>query len=408
MGIPRQPFSRSEILLIAILAFVQFTHIVDFMIMMPLGPQLMRAMNIGPKEFSVLVSSYTFMAAFSGLACSFFIDRFDRKKALFTLYVGFALGTIACGVAQGYGWLLFCRTLTGGFGGVLGSLILAVVGDAFPAERRGTATGAVMMSFSMASIFGVPLSLFLANIWAWHAPFLFVGSASLIALGFVWMWMPPMAAHIHGKRRMDLRKVLFNRDRVLGLLLMMALILGQFSIVPFLSPYLVMNVGLKESQLPLIYLFGGAITMFTSPFVGRMSDRKGPATMVTYAAIASIFPFLFVTHLAHASVPLIIFTTMALFVVMGGRMVPALTLVQGQVDPANRGSYMGLVSCVQQFSSALAAFIAGHVVTKNANGQLENFGIIGWWACILSLIAIVIVRVLHGRIQRAAPVTLAA
>lgn len=384
-------------LLLFSLAFIQFTHIVDFMILMPLGPSLMRTLEIGPSEFSILVSSYTFAAGTSGLLGSLWIDRFDRKKALLTLYVGFALGTLACGLAQSYFALLTARVITGLFGGVMGSTVLAIVGDAVPAEKRGRAMGIVMMAFSAASVLGVPFSLYLANLWDWHAPFVFVALAAGLALGVAAKSIPPLRGHLAGPpRKTNLAEVALEPRRLRGLIVMAALVMGQFSVIPFLSPSFVLNGGLDESKLPLIYLTGGLATIVTSPIWGRFTDRKGPVPVLTAGVLISLIPFVWITHLGPSPAPLLLGVSTLLFVCMGGRMVPTMTLVQAQVEPAHRGAYMAIVSSVQQFMSALAAFLAGHIVVKNPAGHLDHYGVIGWGSCALGLIAIFAARPLRS------------
>lgn len=380
-------------LLLFALAFIQFTHIVDFMVLMPLGPNLMRTLEIGPSEFSILVSCYTFAAGASGLLGSFFIDRFDRKKALVFLYIGFSAGTIACGLVNSFFALLVARTVTGLFGGILGSIVLAIVGDSFSPEKRGRAFGLVMMSFSAASIFGVPFSLYLATIWDWHAPFLFVGAVGTLALMVAWRVIPPLRGHLTnaaGAPKLSLSEVAFESRRLRGLTLMFCLVIGQFAVIPFLSPSLVLNAGLSEAQLPLIYLTGGIISMLTSPFWGRMTDRFGAPRVLMVGVVSSMVPFVWITHLGPTPLPTVLAISCILFICMGGRMVPAMTLLQNQVEPANRGAYMGIMSSVQQFSSALAAFLAGHIVYQSPEGHIENYGLIGWGACGLGLLAIIV------------------
>jgi predicted MFS family arabinose efflux permease len=169
---------KKEKILLFILASIQFTSIMDFMIMMPLGPQLMRIFQINPQEFGFLVSAYTFAAGFSSFIGVFWIDNFDRKKALMNMYLGFLLGTLACALSPTYTILVLSRILTGLFGGLLMALVFSIIGDVIEEKRRGTAMGYVSTSFSLASVLGVPFGLFIASFWNWHAPFFFLRSRS--------------------------------------------------------------------------------------------------------------------------------------------------------------------------------------------------------------------------------------
>lgn len=386
-------FNRQEKILLAILASIQFASIVDFMIMMPLGPQLMRMFSINPHQFGLLVSSYTFAAGVSGFAAAFFMDKFDRKKNLLFFFVGFSLGTIACGLAPTYELLLLARGLTGIFGGVLSSLVMSIVSDAIPYERRGSAMGVVMTSFSMASVLGVPLSLYLANIWGWHSPFLFLGALSLLLCGVVWKAVPPVRGHLEHQNRSEpihrtITRILQNPNQMKALVFMAAVIFGHFAIIPFMSPSLVANAGLTEAQLPLMYMFGGLFTIFTSPFIGRLADRYGKHKIFFWGALATTVPYFIITHLGPTPLIFVLLSTCLLFVVSGGRMIPATAMVSGTSLPQSRGSFMSIVSCVQQLASAASSYIAGVIVTRNEAGNLIHYNWVGYIAIITTFVAI--------------------
>ena len=271
--------TKEKILLLT-LAVIQFSHITDFMILMPLGPQLMDSFNILPSQFALLVSTYTFSAGTSGFVGAFFIDRFDRKKAILTMAAGFALGTLACGFAQTYYSLLITRSITGLFGGVMGALILSIIGDAIPNERRASAMGMVMAAFSVASVIGVPAGLFLADLSDWHMPFIVLGGLALLTLIPMAIYIPSMTDHISSYEQKPspiqiVRNVTSNKNQMLALLFGSVIMFSHFSVVPFISPYLTTNVGFSDSQIKYIYLIGGALTVFSSPFIGRMADKYG-------------------------------------------------------------------------------------------------------------------------------------
>ncbi|MEQ1876469.1 MAG: MFS transporter, partial [Bdellovibrionia bacterium] len=244
-------FTRSEKILLALLALIQFTHIVDFMIMMPLGPPLMRELSMSPAQFGWVISAYTFAAGIMSFMGAFFLDKLDRRRALIALSIGFAIGTLSCSLAPGFYFLMAARATAGAFGGVMSSTVLAIIGDSITVERRGRAMGVIMAAFSAASVLGVPFSIFLATHYSWHAPFIFLGVAALINTVAITLWLSPMTSHL-GRELMSPVRVVFQllatRETSSRLLFMALLIFGQFTIIPFLSPSLVANNGLPESQ----------------------------------------------------------------------------------------------------------------------------------------------------------------
>lgn len=385
-------FTKSEKILLSILAALQFSHIVDFMIMMPLGPQLMRIFNINAHEFSLLVSSYLFSGTISGILSALFVDKFDRKKVLLIFYVGFAVGTLGCALAPNYWILLSTRTLAGFFGGVLASMVMSIVSDGIAVEKRATAMGLVMASFSVASVFGVPFSLYLATHIDWHAPFVFLGVVSLILSVFIFFILPPMKDHLRGPHESKGRFeawVHISRDpnQLRALAFMSMLMLGQFTIIPFLSPSFVANAGMQESELPLIYLTGGVISMIVSPTVGRLADKFGKKQIGSIGLLLSLIPIYLVTHLGRMPVFEVLIFSGSFFLVMGARMVPAVALTSTVVTPKYRGSFMSVSSSVQSLSNAIASYVAGLIVVKEADGSLSNYGTVGWMAMGFSLIA---------------------
>src|SRR5262245_2109032 len=370
----------------------------DFMVLMPLGPQLMRLMSMSPAQFSHVVSSYTFAAGLSGILSAFFIDRFDRKRALLFVYVGFLAGTLSCALAPGYITLACARALTGAFGGVLGALTLAILGDLVPIERRGRGMGIIMTSFSLAAVLGVPTGLALANYFSWHAPFFLIsglGLPILIALGLL---IPPLGAHLEEakteKERLwglfeNLRR---DKAQAFALSLTPTLLLGHFTIVPFMSPYLVSNVGLTEYDLTYTFLLGGSATFFSMPLTGRLADRYGSAKIFTLTAALTTIPIIIITHMSRTALwPTLIISTI-FFVIASARMVPAMTLVTEAVTPRWRGGFMSLNGSFQQLSAGLASFIAGVIITRGSDGQLLHFQHAGYFAALTSIACIFISR----------------
>jgi MFS transporter, DHA1 family, inner membrane transport protein len=385
-------FSREEKFLLAVLACIQFSHIVDFMILMPMGPKLMRVFAIDPHKFSLLVSSYTLSAGISSFLASMYIDRFDRKSALMFFYMGFAVGTVACGLAPTYGTLLTFRCVTGAFGGVLSTLILSIIADTIPLSRRATAFGINSASFSVASVAGVPFSLFLADKYDWHAPFMFLGVVSLVAWTLGFLFIPPMRQHLqnaHPEKKIfrALTNVYETPNLKFALVFIFCVIFGQFSVIPFLSPSLVANAGLGEDKLSFIYLVGGIVSMFSSPFAGRMADKYGRKIVFQIGAILSLIPVMILTHLGPTPIPLILTVVAFFFLTMGGRMVPAMATMASSVSQRDRGGFMSISACFQQLALAAGSYVAGLIVTKDAQGHLVNYNYVGFITIVFSLIA---------------------
>jgi len=391
----------NERLLLATLAAVQFTHIMDYMILMPLGSHLMRTFGIGPDKFSHLVAAYSLAAAVAGFLGGFVIDRFDRKRALLSLYAGFALATLACALAPNYAVLLVARIAAGIFGGLAGSVVTAAVGDVVPPERRGTAMGVVMSAFPIASVLGVPTGLFLAGLFEWHAPFFFLAGVSG-AIGLAaWRLLPALPPHPAAAPPLrQMREILSHPTHLRAFALAGTVVFGGGCIIPFMAPSMVANVGLSEAQLPLIYLAGGACTFFTMPWFGRLSDRHDKlhlfATVTTFASCA----VLLLTHLPPVPVYAALGATTLFMIGMSGRFPPSMSLIANAVEGRYRGGFMSVSSAVQQASSALANLVAGYIVTRDPlTGRLEGYGRAGY----LTVGAFLVAVVLAHRLRAAAP-----
>lgn len=386
--------------LLLILAVIQFTHIMDFMIIMPLGSQFMRVFDISPRQFSLIVSAYAVSAFFFGLLSSMYIDRFNRKTALLINYVGFTVGTLACSIAPTYGIFLLARSLTGAFGGVLGALVLAIVGDVIPLHRRSSAMGMVMTAFSVASIAGVPLGIFLAAAFSWRAPFLFVGGLA-VALTFMIIWLlPDIDGHLqHQQSERDPFRAMINAardvDQRRALFFTLILMLGHFTIIPFIAPYMQLNIGFTDYQVTYIYMAGGVLTVFLLPFFGRLADRFGNARVFTLASLFALFSIFAITNLPPVPIVFALCATSSFFVVASGRNVPATTMVTAVVRPENRGSFMSIRASVNEMALALSSFLAGSIVIENPDGSLGNYAYVGYIAIVMSVLAILVARSLR-------------
>jgi len=401
-AIPLDP-ARERILLLT-LAGIQFAHILDFMIMMPLGPVLIAELGIGPHEFGLLVSSYTFTGAASGLAAAAFVDRFERKRLLLAMFTLFGLATLACGLAPGYATLMLARCAAGAFGGVLGSMVQTMVGDLIPFERRGRASGVVMSAFALSTVAGVPVSLFLANHFGWRFPFFFIAALAAALLAAGWRLLPSLRGHLdaavtsEGERRHPLAamgEVLRDANHLRALAFVALLMLSGFMVIPYITLYSVNNVGIRQEDIPLIYLAGGCATFFTSRFIGRLADRRGKVRVYRLIALCSMLPLLLQTHLPPIPLWAMVVASTVFFVFVPGRMVPAMAIVTSAVEPRLRGTFLSISGATQQLASGAAAWIGGMVIAQDAAGQIVRYGWVGFMAVGATLLAMA----LAGRIR---------
>ncbi|MBZ0143576.1 MAG: MFS transporter [Rhodocyclaceae bacterium] len=366
------------------------------MIMMPLGPVLMAELGIGPHEFGLLVSSYTFTGAATGLAAAAFVDRFERKRLLLAMFALFALATLACGLAPGYAALMLARCAAGAFGGVLGSMVQTMVGDLVPFERRGRASGVIMSAFALSTVAGVPLSLLLANHFGWRFPFFFIAALAAVLLALGWRMLPTLRGHLdaallgEGERRHPLAamgEALRDANHLRALAFVALLMFSGFMVIPYITLYSVANVGIRQEDIPLIYLAGGCATFFTSRFIGRLADRRGKVRTYRLIALISMLPLLLQTHLPPVPLWLMVIASTVFFVFVPGRMVPAMAIVTSAVQPRLRGTFLAISGATQQLASGAAAWIGGLVIAQDAAGQIVRYGWVGFMAVGATLLA---------------------
>ena len=392
--------SRKETLVLVTLTAIQFTNILDFVIMMPLGPQLMRLFGISPQEFGLVVSAYTFTAGITGFLAAFFLDRFDRKKSLLMLYAGFAVGTFLCSVAPTFYFLLGARIVAGAFGGVIGAVILTIVADLIPYERRGSAMGLVMSSFSLAQIAGVPTGLFLANKFSWHAPFVALAATALALLAYSWSVLPSVRSHLD-KPRIEhpwhVIKTIFSEQATLkALAFMVTLVVAGFSIIPYISPFVVRNVGVAEADLPYIYFTAGCATILSSNIIGKLADRYGKLRMFTYVTALSTIPILLLTHLPVSPLATVLCVCALFMVLVSGRMVPSMAIVSASVPAERRGSFLSINSSVMQIASGASTFFAGLILGKTASGSMTHYGTVGFLSVGSTIVCLLLSRTLSA------------
>lgn len=384
--------------LLILIAAIQFTVIVDFLIIMPLGPQYMRVFHILPSQFGLIVSAYAVSAGISGVAAGLFLDRIDRRPALIWLYFGFIVGTFLCALAPTYPLLVAARVVAGAFGGVAGALILAIVGDVVPEERRGAAMGVVMSSFSVASICGVPIGLMLASRLSWHVPFFGLAFLSALVWIAVLKILPSLRGHLkHVSEEHPIKRmltVLLHPDHRMAFLFMAVMTTTGFLIFPYISNYMVANVGFTEKQLPLIYLAGGSFTIFSMNLIGRWADRAGKRLVFDWVSAIAVVAILGLTHLPRVPLVPAIAVTSFFMICMSGRMVPAMALMVGSIEPRYRGGFMSLNASVQQFSSGIAAYLGGRIMLQAPTGEILRFNWIGYLSVAGALGCIYLVRFL--------------
>jgi predicted MFS family arabinose efflux permease len=409
-------FTRYQKFVVAVLAFLQFTIILDFMIISPLGALLLRDLHITTRQFGLAVSAYAFSAGASGLLAAGFADKFDRKRLLLFFYAGFLLGTLLCGVADSYPFLLAARIVTGVFGGVIGSIVMAIVADLFPLEVRGRVMGTIQTAFAASQVLGLPLGVFLSNHWGWHAPFLMILVVGALAGLLIAARLRPIVEHLKVPSKRDPVQHLIatvSQGRYLRTFLAtMMLATGGFMLMPFGSTFTVHNMGIPLAKLPLIYVITGAVTLVAGPLLGRLADTIGKYKVFAIgstvgAVIVAIYCNLGLTPLAT-----VVIINAALFVAITSRMISATALISAVPDLQDRGAFMSINASLQQFSGGLASSVAGLIVVQGADGKLTRYDTLGWVVVCAMMAVVGLMYPIHRAVMRkaaaaraAAPVT---
>lgn len=377
--------TKKERIILFLLACLNFTHILDFMIMMPLGNYLMPHFNIDTQFFSMIVAAYPVTAFFSGLTAASFVDRYDRKKVLISAYIGFLVGTILCGVAPTATLLMICRIITGLFGGLIGAQVLSIIADVFPYEKRGRAMSSIFLAFSISSIFGVPFSLYLANLISWHAPFIFIGVVGVVLVPFLVKFIPNVSGHLSERAEGQkenlievFRYIFTQKNQLLALALTSISMLGHFMVIPFINPYLEFNVGFTKEQTPMVYLVGGTCTLISSSLIGRLADKYGKFKVYQICLFLSVIPIFFITNLPAISLYAILAIFGVWFVFSTGRNIPSQAMISTVAIPSRRGQFMSVNSSIQQLSTGSAALISGMIVHRTSTGEIQNYEWVGY------------------------------
>lgn len=400
--------------MLSLLAAINFTHILDFMIMMPLGNYLMPFFKISPSQFTYLVAAYTISAGLSGFLAAFFVDNYDRKKVLLFGYSGFLLGTLACGLAPTYGFLLSARLLAGTFGGLIGAQVLSIVSDMFPYEQRGKAMGSVMSSFAMASTLGVPFSLYLANAISWHAPFLMVVIIGVITVPLIIRFIPNLNKHIIStdakptikERWVIMQNVLNSRIQRMALIFSGLIMLGHFLVIPFINPFLEFNKGFSKSQTPMIYLVGGIASFFAANYLGKLADRKGKLKVFRVCVLISLPLVILLTSLPTIPFGFVLLLFATWFTLSTGRGVAAQAMVSNVIPAATRGSFMSFNSSIQQLGTSAASLLAGIIVVQLPGGGIGNYHWVGICSVIVLVSCVIIGNQIFSKTDIRQPKTL--
>ncbi|HUD24428.1 MAG TPA: MFS transporter [Burkholderiaceae bacterium] len=396
-------FSTYQKWVVGLLTFLQFTIILDFMVLSPLGAMLMPQLGITPAQFGLLVSVYAFSAGASGLLAAGFVDRFDRKRLLLVFYGGFVVGTLMCGLVRTYEFLLFARMITGLFAGVLGSTVFAITTDLFPYQLRGRVMGILQTAFAASSVVGLPLALALSNRWGWNAPFLLIVAVATLVGVAAMRYLRPIDAHLQLRLdRSPLHHFLHTvsmRRYLQGFATSALLATGGFILMPYSSAFLVNNLGIEFGRLPLVYLVTGACSIVAGPLIGRVSDAVGKFLVFCFGSVVTITMVLIYTHLGVTPLGLVILVNSLLFVGVSSRMISASALVSAIPDAADRGSYMSISSSVQQVSGGLAAILGGLIVSETGTGALEHFDVVGYVLVATTLVTLVMMYFISRRVE---------
>ena len=396
-------FTGYEVFVIAVLAFLQFTVILDFMVMSPLGNIIRPVLKIDTAQFGLAVSAYAVSAGVSGLLAAGFADKFDRKKLLLFFYTGFLVGTALCAMATSYEFLLGARIVTGIFGGVIGSVSMAIVTDLFSLQVRGRVMSFIQMAFAGSQVLGLPIGLYLANKWAWHAPFWMIVITGIIPGIIIAMRMKPVNAHLalqHDRNAFEhMGKTVSNKNYLLAFLTTTLLATGGYMLMPFGSDFSVRNLGITNDQIPLLYLISGIFTLFFGPLAGILSDKIGKYKVFVGGSILTMIMVAIYTNLGVTPLALVIAINVLMFAGVMARMSTSSALISAIPQPQDRGAFMSVNYATQQFAGGLAAFVAGHVIYQGADGKLHNYSTLG--IIVMSSMLVVMVMLYYVNRQSA-------
>jgi predicted MFS family arabinose efflux permease len=363
---------KRERAVVLLVAAVQFVNILDFVMVMPMGPDFAGALGIPMSKLGMIGGSYTAAAAISGLAGSFFLDRFDRRPALGVAMLGLVSGTAMGGFATGFGSLMAARVIAGAFGGPATSLSFSIIADVVPAQRRGTAMGIVMAAFSVAAVLGVPAGLELARLAGWRTPFFAVASLGVcIAIGAVFL-LPPLRGHLALRTGLvPLRHLFAQRNMRLSWAMTFVVMAAGFIIIPNISAYVQYNLGYPRNRLGLLYALGGAVSFISTQGAGRLVDRFGSFRVGTGGVLMLVFALITGFALSPPLLPVVgIF--IAFMLALSFRNVAYNTLTTKVPKGNERARFLSIQSSVQHAASAAGAFLSSEILGSRPDGSLTG------------------------------------
>lgn len=404
---PALQFSGYQKSVIAMLAFLQFAVIIDFMLMAPLGALIMPALDVSTAQFGTVVSAYAFAAGVSGFLTAGFADRFDRKKLLLFFYTGFVAGTAWCGLARSFESLLFARVVTGLFGGVIGSIVLAIATDLFPPQMRGRVMGFIQTAFAASQILGIPIGIWLSSHWSWHVPFLALAALGLTAGLLIAAIMRPVDEHLKLRQERSpfshLLHTLVEPRHALSFVLVLFITTGGFMLMPFSSAFTVNNLGIGLDRLPIIYLVTGLATIFAGPMVGKAADAFGKLRTFYVGTALTILMVLIYTHLGASTLTVVTLINVVLFIGIFSRLIPFQALMTQVPDQVHRGAFNAVNASLSQLAGGLASVVAGHIVQQGADGRLHHYDVAGYVVITTAVLACVLLWRVERGVRNAAP-----
>jgi predicted MFS family arabinose efflux permease len=396
-----------EIFVVILLTLTQFTVVLDFMVMSPLGDMLMKSMGLSTTQFGLSVSAYAFSAGISGLLTAGFADRFDRKKLLLFFYLGFIVGTLFCGLAQNYPQLLAARIFTGIFGGVIGSISMAIVTDLFVIEKRGRVIGYLQMGFGASQVLGIPISLYIANVWGWASPFFMIVALAIGIFLFIFLKLKPVREHLHIQSERNafahLWHTLSQKKYRIGFLATAFLSLGGFMMMPWGSAFAINNLHVSAQELPILYMVSGITALIIMPIIGKLCDRFDKFSIFTLASVFLSIVVIIYTNLGPVPFWIVIVMNLGFMLGIMSRMVPAVALSSALPDKQDRGAFMGINASLQQIAGGVAAAFGGMIVVqKDKFSPLEHYDTLGYIIVFLSLVSIFLLLRVSNLLKKSA------
>jgi predicted MFS family arabinose efflux permease len=397
-------FSRYESMMILLLSLVQFTVVLDFMVMAPLGALLIRILKISPSQFGWVVSVYAFSAGISGILAAGFADKFDRKKMLLFFYAGFTLGTVLCGIAPDYTSLLIARMVTGIFAGVLLSVNMAILADLFPLQVRGRVMGYVQMAFAVSQVAGIPIGLFFATQYGWHMPFLIIVGLCLATMAAIVRWMKPVNAHLKERAAqqplLHLARTASNPKYIIAFVATVFLSTGGFLMMPYSSAFLVKNVGVSEKILPVVFIVAGFTGLFSGPLIGKWSDKLGTYKVFIGGSLMAAIMVVIVTHLSITPLWEVLIVNTLMYTAVMSRFIPSQALISGVPDMKDRGAFMAVNSSVQQLAGGIASVVGGWLIGQDAAGRLLHYDVLGYVTIGAFIVCIVLMYYVNDHLSQ--------